>query len=483
MEGLEVKINYREQVADQGKSTLSLLLAVLLSVALFQPGNAEAGTLEATPKVIIKYSINENIYANDPDELPPGDDLVTAGYIDYLLGLSLKYQERRHVFEVNGNAGYEQFVSVDGWVENAADDSPGDYDSVSISAGALYKYLRKDFIFEIHDSIRQTRDLQEIFGEATDALGYWALFTHNILGTSIKFSPTSKLRYLIRYDYSTLYFADPENDMPEPTGAYEHRFFIKSEYFFSSKTTGIMDLQGANRVFEDIENDLVLGGQTKAADYMLIQGLLGLRYNFNSATYIEALGGYAQRTFDNLSETLVPFGPYIGTLAFDVEDTSSTVAIITFNTKAEKRYSFAVKGTQGISTYGQNLFFDYLSAMTSFKYHFTPKIYSRLAAQYQQSIYDLEDNSREWVWNDDRVDNTTYASASLNWDILQKRNQGTLSLAVGYAYQNRDSSIDSADDYEPTYAFLSANNINSFDAVTNVYYIRLQILPTILLGD
>ena len=478
-----MKIKYREQVADLGKPAVAVSLAVLLSLALFQPGNAEAGTLEATPKIIINYSVNDNIYANDPDELAPGDDLVTAGYIDYLLGLSLKYQERRHVFQVNGSAGYEQFVSIDGWVEDAENDSPSDYDFVAIRASALYQYMRKDFIFDIHDTISQSRDLQAVFGEATDALGYWALYVNNVLGTSIKFSPTSRLKYLVRYDYSTLIFFEPENDIPEPAGSYEHRGYIRSEYSVTSRITGLMDLQGASHVFEDIDNDLVLGTQTKAADYSLIQGMLGLRYSFNSTTYIEALGGYTQQTFDNLSEVLVPVpGPYLGTPAFDVEDNSSTVVVISFVVKSEKRYTFTVNGTQGISTYGQNLFFNYLSANTSLTYHLTPKISARLGAQYQQSTYDLEDNCREWVWDDDRVDNTTYATANLNWDILKKRDQGTLALSVGYSYQNRDSSIDSIDDYEPNYAAVSTN-INSFDAVSNVYYIKLQMLPTILLGD
>lgn len=466
-----------------GKLPTLLIFAVLSALLLSLAGSARAGILEATPKLRIGVYYNDNLYANDPDEIAPAnpgdnDDLASATYINYLVGIMFRYQEQRSTFQISGYAGYSQYLSLDGWVTDQSDDNPADYDFFNANVNLLYRYSTSRVIFEIDDTIRASRDLRDVFGEGTDAIGFWSLYLDNQLGVSFKFKPSGKSRLLVRYTYDMLDFSDPENDQITPPGSDEHRGIVRSEYDFTGKTTGILDAQYAQRTYDDFD-DLTV------AAYTLWQVMAGIRYRFDGKTYMEALGGYASRTFDDLPDRRLPSPPYASAdLLYDLEDYGSPLGRITLVSGLPGTYEFVVSGDYGVSTYGTNLYFDYWIARANFKYYFSPKFYFAANGSYSQSTYDIENNSREWLWDDkDRIDLLTNAGALFHWDIFQKNGEGTLSLEAGYSFRSRDSNIDDLDDYNPIYTGLVGNSFESHDAVVNIFYVQFQMLPTILIGE
>lgn len=485
-----VKNMHKEQMASLGRYAPVIMAAMIFAIGLAWAGDLSAATFEATPNISIKYGFNDNVYAEDPDEITPvvprgNDELVTASYLDYLLGLTLAYRQGRNTFSIHGDAGYEQYLTITGWVEDAPDSEPGKYDYMTMSAMAAYSYASPKLTFELSDTIRQTRDLQAVFGAATDAIGYWSLYTDNIVSVSVKSQVGAKLRTLLQYNYETLDFADPENDLYRPADSVEHRVFFRSEYTFTGHLHGIVDAQAAQRTF-DSSTDPNTGRDIKNADYNLYQGMIGIIYFFNPRFYVTALGGYAQRNFDDLSDQRLaaPWpAPWLGMKTYDLENMGDPVGRLSVTYDAEK-INLDLTGCQGVSTYGQNLFFNYSMISGTMNYKVTPNLNWRLNAQYRQAMYDVEKNGRDWLWDEDRVDKVTFVDTNLHWDILKKRNQGTLMLEVGYTYQNRDSNIDGPRAYNPVYLTLlpPGMGVNSDDAKVDTYYVKIQMLPTILFG-
>ena len=467
-----------------------LVLGLFLGLV---PDLASAGTLKATPRVKIKYTYNDNFYADDLDQLDDLDrDPATASYLTYLVGLQLDYYEGRHTFSVRGDAGYEQWISLDGYVTDLKDDDPNEYSAMSLAATAEYMYVGNAFTFELGDDIRISRDLGEVFGAGTDAVGYWSLYTNNTIRAGVRFRPSGKSNILLRYSYNTLTFEDPENDIRKPADSFQHDITARGEYNFSTKTVGIIDLKAIMATFEEVDN-------RKNANYDLYMAMAGIRYHFSSYTYVQVLGGGAWRTFDDLSDQTLPLAwpaPYGGMEMYDLEDTTDWIADVKFYTARSQNYTLTIHGQKGVSTYGQNMFFDYVSGSADFLYYFSPKVSAGVVGGYRQVTYDIDENGRDWLWDDmDRVDNIMHGTARVRWDIFQKGGQGTLTLEGGYSYMQRDSNVDDPEDYNPVYAsFLPLIDTDgdlvgdylyapSFDTVTNIYYVQVTVLPSILIGD
>lgn len=464
------------------KSLIAILAGVLVAItALFGAAVAQAGTLEAMPRVIIRYAMNDNIYSDDLDRLDDqGIDPATASFMDYLVGLDLKYAQGRSIFTVGGEAGYEQYISLGGRLEDAPDDAPQDYDYIKLRGDVEYVYLTSVASIVIADRIMQTRDLKDVFGEGTDAMGYWSLYTNNEAMVSLRLRPTNKISSMIVYTYHTIIFADPENEVIKPADSYEHRGIWVSEYRLSGRITTVFDLQFGTREFEEVDNQ-------KFAGFDSLQGMIGLRYHRSETTNMHFLVGAVQKQYKDVPEDYLPVPPWpANTLKYDLEDKINWVADAGFSNMKSGVYNFNIKGQQGISTYGQNIFFTYSLYGTDFTYFFTPKIKMDLSGTYRYAVYSIEDNGQEWRWEEDRIDEITTASASINYDILQKNSRGSLSVTIGYNYILRNSTIDENNDYTLEYQSYYAPGgqlLDSFDAAVNVYYVTLSILPTILIGN
>ncbi|MFO8056402.1 MAG: hypothetical protein R6V10_03805 [bacterium] len=410
----------------------------------------------------------------DPDDV----NTVDVTYLNYLLGIDLSYRTSRHGIKFGAGASYQQYLTTAGDREDDADTEPADYNFFRYRGSLEYRYLYgQKFNFIISDTFSQNRDLQEVFGVGTNSLSYRYLHTNNRLGVAALFRPNSKWSMRVGYDYHSLVFTDPENELLEnskPPDSFEHRGTVRTEYNFNRKLTGIVDVQYADRMFEDVDNSTV-------ADYRLLQGLVGLRYQINRHMHVEGAAGAAQRDVYDIPDATLPSPPYAAnSLRYDLEDTTDPVADISFHYSKPKSFNWTIKGQQGISTYGNNLFYTHTTANTSFKYFFSPKVSMNLNARYQHAVFNTETNGREWQWADDREDDILIGGANLAWDILQKNNRGTLTLTLGYKYRARDSNIDDEDNY--TQEYLNVYYPRSYDATTDLYYVQVRVAPIIIAG-
>ncbi len=437
-----------------------VVVSVILTTCFLGSGIAHAATIKATPRVSIKYNYNDNLYAEDVNQV---DETAIGQYINYLVGLSFTYKERRHSITMEGDAGYEHFIAGGGSLEDR-DIDPNEFSALTLKANVLYRYLSKHLTFELFDRATRTRDLGEVFGSGTDALGYWSLYTNNVAGVNLRLKPSGKSSLLIRYAYDTLVFEEPEDDITQkPADSTEHRGFARAEYEFSPRITGLVDGQYAVRAFEDFDE---VDRQQNNADYNLLQAMAGARYKFSSKAYVQGLGGGYNKAYTDLPEEGA--GPQL-------EDATGSVVKLDFIYSESQQYKVTVGAIQGVNTYGQNLMFEYTSGRMALTYYITPKVTANVSGLYKYVLYDVEKNDREDRWKDDRKDNLINARANIGWDILQKGGEGTLSVAGGYTYQMRDSNIDGPEDYVSGTPF-------SYDTLINIIYFRVQMLPSILIG-
>ncbi len=204
----------------------------------------------------------------------------------------------------------------------------------------------------------------------------------------------------------------------------------------------------------------------------------------DQSSYLELLVGAATRQFYDLSEATLPSPPFAANrLAYDLEDTTDPVAILTYHRAIPKRYILVLSLERNLSIYGQNLFFYYTGLNANFTYYFTPKLSLKVGGRYYQAVFELERNGREWLWDEDRKDNVTWVNLAVHYDILQKGGQGTLSVEGGWQYSQRDSSINGPSDYNPLLAGVyPVDALESYDTTVNIFYFQVVMLPTILIG-
>lgn len=460
---------------------LPALALAVLALLCARPARA---ALEIEPKIRVAWYYNDNLYSQDPNELIKGQEIAKASYINYLLGVYFRLWGGRHTLWASGYGGYTEYVTIAGWVEKAPENQAGDYNSVSLNFGAGYRYTGNRIVFELSDHVNVTRDLREIFGPEVDIHGFWSLYTNNVISASLSYNPTTRLRLLGRYDYDTLVFATPENDITPPPDSVEQRLFLVGEYDVTSRLAAIVDFQWYGRTYRDVTEPLT-GQELTYADYVSWQTMAGARYTFNANSSLKVMIGYAPRTFNNISSQTTPVPPYPQAVKmYDVENFNSPTVDVAFVNTRPNRYRLALAGKYGVSTYGENLYFNFWSTSANLTYYLAPTLYAGAFASYGQSYFDLERNGREWLWNDDRTDNLVIATLSMTWDLFQKSGQGTLSLSGGYTLRTNDSNIDNMNDYTPEYQIWRgpAGYYNSYDNTVNLFYIQVEMLPRLLLG-
>lgn len=456
------------------------VIAALVLAPFPRFSQVSAASVKLSPYLAVKYTVNDNIDSVDTSDIK---DPAHASYMNYILGLGLSYVQGRHELNLSGRVAYQQYLVMEGRVEDAADTSPEDYNFMRLRAALAYHYRARTVNFSLSNTITQNRDLQDVFNEGTDTLNYRYLYTHNLARAALRFRPSGKSRIYLAYTYDTLVFTDSENEWLEdryskPPDSVEHRGLLRSEYDFTGRTTGIVDLQVADRTFENVDD-------LRSADYTLYQGMLGLRYHFNSQTSLTGLGGVAHREFRDLSRFTLPSPPYdADTLAYDLSDTTEPVGMIILDHLSPGGLDLSLRGERGVSIYGRNLFYTHTSVHLLLKYPFTSQVGVRLSGRYQHAVFDADDNGRDWQWSDDRVDQIIVGNASLYYHILMKGGQPTLSVEGGYIYRSRDSSLDRASDYTDEYRTLTGidDGVRSYDSVVQIYYVQVVFHPSIRLS-
>lgn len=445
------------------------LMVIALIVLGVQTG--VAAQFQISPSLSVRYTSHTNLNFGNEGNYEPLD----STYMNYILGLSMSYTQSRHRISLSGHVSYEQMMDFSG-PDYADDLDPADFNYTRIGATLAYTYsVGQKFRFEIKDTITQSRDLQEIFGEGADSLQYVYLYANNAANVNVRFSFTKKSRLYVGYTYTSLIFDEPPNDLNivKPPNSPEHRGSVRGEYDFTGKTTGIADVQYATREYEDLDN-------MNVASYNLLQGLLGLRYHFTGQNYVELMGGAVQRTFDNWADNELPSPPYgANELMYDIQDTTDAVGTLIWVYNENSMYSLRLMADQGISTYGVNLYFTYTGASAKLTYFINPKMNLAFSCRYQHAVFDLEKNGREWMWDEDRIDDVIVASANFNWDLIQRDRVGTVSFQAGYNWRDRNSSIDDIEDWNPIYATVASPvALRGYDATVQLWFVQLTFTPT-----
>gem|GEM_PF-1271720 len=448
---------------------------------LFLAGYAQvlkAQSLEITPKLYIKYNQNDNIDAVDVDD---NEDPTRQAWMDYMLGIESKAKQVDTEEGLDVSLGYAQYIDSKGDIEDLADISTAKYNYFSINGGAWFMYTGRNVTLEILDDIIRTRSVEELFGPGTSALGNRYLYTDNIASLQLRFKLGSKSRMLLRYSYEIMTFDKPENELLEerkPSDSSGHLGYARMEYDFSPKTTGFIDFQGGQRLFEErlvvtdydtatVPPTIRATKDVKTADYTYYQGLLGARYRFSDRTSMSVSAGAHTKSFFNE-------GDYI-----DLENYTLPIGRITFTQLEENRYRMDLIGDAGTSVYGMDMFFNYYSGAAKFRYYFYRRMSLEVSGNYRQDIFDLEVNDRENLWEHDRVDNLLYYGATFNWDLVQKRNRTWFAIELLYKHRSRDSNITDEDDYV-TATF--GGPYVSYNTEIDYYGAQVVFMPSILIG-
>jgi hypothetical protein len=432
-----------------------------------------AGT-EITPKLFIKYNYNSNIDAIDEEET--GLEPTEHSWVDYLLGIEAKAKQSNTEEGVEGNLGYAQYVGSEGDLEDVGDVRANKYDFFKAQGKGWFTYRGRRFTLEIIDNIVRTRSLEDLYGYETSVISTRYLYTDNTASVQVRFQPSSKTRALVKGSYETLFFDEVENDAlkySEPANSTEIRGYAKFEYDFTPKTTGFVDFQGGQRIFDerryvtavDANGIPTAYNEVDTADYNFYQGVLGVSLRFSERTQLKVSGGAHNKVFFDEGQ-------------FDMEDYTVPFARINFIQQQANRYRLDLIGEAGTSTYGQDLFFDYYSGSAKFRYYFLKGLYVNVYGTYKQDVFDVEINDREFMWEDDRVDDLIVYGAELDWKIFQKNNNTWLALQLLYRHRTRISNIVDQNDYAPGFP----GPYNSYNTEIDYYGAQIQFMPTLLIG-
>jgi len=98
----------------------------------------------------------------------------------------------------------------------------------------------------------------------------------------------------------------------------------------------------------------------------------------------------------------------------------------------------------------------------------------------KQDYYNRNQLDLERIWAHDRVDNVVVATASLNWDILRKRDTPYLTLFASYQFQMDDSNMNGPDDFLAQRSVL-LGTATSYSTQVNSVKVQLNFSPSVLI--
>jgi len=432
---------------------------IILTACLIVPSLAPAASVKLNLEFTVSYNVTSNMDGVDPKVMEP----TKASYLNFLVGGGVNYKFSKVETGIKGAAGYTYYLTADGKIEDIADAAPQDYSYIRALASAWVRYTGRILTVDLTDDIVRTRSLSDVYGPQTDALGDRYLFTDNVASLQFRFKVRAKTRLLAKYSYEMLVFPKPENEAVQqyqPADSTEHRGYFRAEYDLNTRNTVFFDAQGGQRIFATRE---ISGFETHFVDYNFYQGLLGYRHRFNERNDLEIAGGAYYRDFIN--EVNLKF-----------EDYTTPLGRVTFNSELAEKYKLNLQGEYGTSTYGQNIFYDYINGTASFKYFFTRKLIAQLDALYNYNTFDRKRNERELLWKEDRVDSIYVGRVLVFWDLIQKNKEPILRTQVGYEHKVRDSNLDSRQDY------LIPGMWVSYDTTIDYYFVEISFLPMLLVG-
>jgi len=466
------------------RSRVSFLIIILGALT---PISNQAASLKLNPQLYLSYNYNSNVYAVDPTQVDP----TMVQYLNALVGLETTYKTSHFELGTKGSLGTTYYLdaSTNGHIATAKD--LGNLGYLRAAAGVWATYNGRILSVDITDDILRTRSLSDLYGPQTDVISEIYLFTDNLAAIQFRYHPSPKTRVLLKYSYEYLLFTKADNDIftvtvtPVTTGillppdSYEHRGFLRGEYDLNPRNTVSLDTQAGERIFLRREvNDV----DFPYLDYNFLQGLLGYKHRFNERAEAEiSAGGHLRQYFYEESDYPPSFFGGRHGLASGHADinprNSNPVARASFSYTIPKKIELSLRGEYAASTYGQSIFYDYVSGKLQLKYFLTRKIYAELNGSYNYDAFDLERNvAYRDVWRHDRSDHIYVGQAGLYWDVILKNEEAWLKVGAGYMHQRRDSNIDKEKDYwDPAF-------FRSLDTDVDHAYAEVSFLPMILVG-
>ena len=439
-------------------------ILLICAVFLFFAQRAEALSARFTPKLLVTYHYNDNIDAVDPDVTDPTE----MQWLDWLVGLEGSLKQRTVSFTLGGWAGYSQYIDSGGDLEELADIRVAKYNYYNLNLKGAFQYVSPAITIDLEDILKRNRNISDLLGEQVSEFSERPLYTSNNAMVQLRFRTSRPFNGLVRYTYQTLVFDKPENPyVSRPAKSYAHIGYLSFAYRFTPRFLLGLDVEGGERVYDTAEVPDSAGNITEVevVDYSYYQGLLRLDYKFSPRTSLRVAGGARSRH-------------YFGETDRDFKDYTTLVARIGFHQSQAYRYKLTIGGEYSSSTYGQNLYFNYWQVGTTFIYYFAKPLYIQVGYHYKQDLYDRSELDMENVWADDRLDILHLANASITWEALKRHNIPYLSFKLGYNYRLRDSNIDQADDYLPTYTGYR----QTYDAEINSFFFQLVFNPSVLIG-
>lgn len=439
-----------------GRTTVTLMI---LCGAIAAPLPIRAASLKVNLELDAQYNYSSNIDAVDPSLMTP----TKAQYMNLLAGGGINYRLSHVELGAKGNLGYTYYLITTGEVEKVGNIPTWRYDYFRAAASGWARYIGRILTVDLNDDLIRTRNLADVYGPQTDALSERFLYTDNIASLQLRFKLSPKTRLLLKYSYETLEFTKPENPVMyiyQPPNSIENRGYFRGEYDFNSRNTIFLDAQGGERIFL---SRTIANTKESYTDYNFYQGLLGYRHRFNERSDVEVAGGAANRHFFHEQNIILM-------------DYANPMARAAYNRSQPDKYNFSVQGEWGTSTFGQDLFFDYINAGLTFKYFFTRKLTAEVLGNYSNDLFRTVRNDRTALWKTDRVDNIYVGRATVAWDLIQKNKETVLGLRAGYEHRVRDSNLDAPSDYKIPILW------TSYDTTIDYYFAEVDFLPMILIG-
>ena len=447
------------------KKYMGCLIIILMLFGVVA-GRARAASARFTPSLLLNYHWNDNIQAIDPDQVDP----IAVQWIDYMIGLDAAFKAQNLSMSLGGAAGYSQYVATSQDLKKLVDLHLSDLNYLNLALRGNLEYLTASQAFDLDDQLKRNRIFSDIFGPQNSDFSDFYLYTDNLASAQWRFRTRSPFYGLFRYEFESTNFDKPKGDWTSKQGSsYQHHGYAKFAYKINPKAELGLDLQGGQRTYDDsiVKDQFGYERKVQVVDYDFYQALLDFTYKLSAKASLEAAAGAHVRQF---------FGKSNDTP--DLKDYTLPIGRISYNQASKNQYGLTLAGEYSSNTYGINLYFNYWQVSGDFKYYIRKPFYLDFTGIYKQDTYNRENLDLENVWRHNRVDNVGIASIALVWDALRKAETPYLSFNLGYQFQNRDSSIDKAEDYVAAWPGL----YTSYNTQVNTVAFQLIFNPSVLIG-
>ena len=363
---------------------LAIFLGIVPSLS-YAVGNMHLGGTELHPSISISYSYDDNVYLNDDKiEKKVGDSLTV-----FSPSIELKRaHDERVVFLLSYRADIYRYN--DQTKEDTENHAATAFLDTRFPAGLKLR-LRDTFVKTAEPASSELTEKDERM--------------QNLFEVAIASNVFDRLAFELSYG-GTIHDYDANKNQDRRENIYGGKFFLK----LLPKTSIFLDYKQGEIVY-----DTVILPDERDSSYDAYG--VGLKGQITSKLNVDIMGGYHSRKYESSAKT----------------DFKSETASISLNYDFSTFSKFSMSGARKTeeSFWSSSNYFVDNSISLNIDYKMTYKVSVNLNSYY--GVNDYPDDV-------DRKDNLSGVDLNLKYDI-----RPWLSTGVGYAYKQRDSSLDSED--------------------------------------